>query len=331
MKKIALVLLVLLFFAVWAVQAQEDMPDAGMLPDNPLYGLKRFGEQLRLWFTFNEMERLKLKLHLTEIRLAEMKVLMLSNRTELAERIRNEYENGLDEVQAEINKSLALGRNITALAEHVGNRTYKHILVLQGVLEKVPDSAKPAIERVINRSIIRHEIAVEKILERINKTKEFVGRFNCTEDKDCAGLVCPIVLGNDTAICEDGRCKCGARWQINKTEWEERFEEELTEERFHIQEMIRERILEHKTNASVEYCIKNGTDEKLSLAEAISIAMNSDCVKQGRLKEKYFCNEITGTWWIDLNLKKKGCNPACVVDIVIKQAEINWRCTGLIE
>lgn len=43
------------------------------------------------------------------------------------------------------------------------------------------------------------------------------------------------------------------------------------------------------------------------------------------------CNEITGTWWIDLDVEDaEGCNPACVINVVTNQAEINWRCTGLL-
>ena len=43
-----------------------------------------------------------------------------------------------------------------------------------------------------------------------------------------------------------------------------------------------------------------------------------------------FYNESTGTWWIDLDVVRPGCNPACVVNVANKPAEINWRCTGLI-
>jgi hypothetical protein len=65
-------------------------------------------------------------------------------------------------------------------------------------------------------------------------------RINCTDDSECRDLVCPAILGNDTAICLNGRCVCGARWQIrNRTELRERFREELREE---IIERIRERV-----------------------------------------------------------------------------------------
>ena len=69
----------------------------------------------------------------------------------------------------------------------------------------------------------------------------------------------------------------------------------------------------------------------MTVEEAISIAKNSECVTEGKLTDKYFYNAGTRTWWIDLNLKKEGCSPACVVSEDTKTAEVNWRCTGLIE
>ncbi|HPS28507.1 MAG TPA: hypothetical protein PLX10_01585, partial [Candidatus Paceibacterota bacterium] len=81
-----------------------------------------------------------------------------------------------------------------------------------------------------------------------------------------------------------------------------------------------------------EYCAKTGTDVKMSYKDALAIASvsTSACLKEGKLLEQHFCNE-GGYWWIDFKptTAHKGCNPACVVDIVNKTAEINWRCTGL--
>jgi len=66
----------------------------------------------------------------------------------------------------------------------------------------------------------------------------------------------------------------------------------------------------------------------LTISDAKSIAKDSEC--GDRLKETYVCNEVTGTYWIDLDIEREGCNPACVVDVEAREAEINWRCTGLI-
>ena len=69
---------------------------------------------------------------------------------------------------------------------------------------------------------------------------------------------------------------------------------------------------------------------RLTLEQAIQIAKSSECVEQGPLTENSMYNDVTGTWWIDLEIDKPGCNPACVVDESSQTAEINWRCTGLL-
>ncbi len=79
-----------------------------------------------------------------------------------------------------------------------------------------------------------------------------------------------------------------------------------------------------------ESCVKTDTGEEMSLSEAKEIFLQSECVEEGSLKEEYFCNENTGTWWLDLEIDKPGCAPACVINISTEEAEINWRCTGLI-
>jgi len=60
------------------------------------------------------------------------------------------------------------------------------------------------------------------------------------------------------------------------------------------------------------------------------IALQSECGELGLLEDTQFCNETTGTWWINLDVQKQGCSPACVINVETKEAEINWRCTGLL-
>jgi NlpE N-terminal domain len=70
---------------------------------------------------------------------------------------------------------------------------------------------------------------------------------------------------------------------------------------------------------------------KLSEAEARRIAEQSDCAKQGAIKETEGYNANSDTWWFSLGTPRGGCNPACVVSATTKAAEINWRCTGLVQ
>ena len=79
-----------------------------------------------------------------------------------------------------------------------------------------------------------------------------------------------------------------------------------------------------------ETCIDTKTGALMTLEEALQIAEDSECGQEGSIKDTYMCNPDTGTWWIDLEIEKEGCSPACVVDIDDKTAEINWRCTGVV-
>ena len=89
---------------------------------------------------------------------------------------------------------------------------------------------------------------------------------------------------------------------------------------------------------------RNNTPDKIDAADtqvstlkakALRIAKKSeDCSMAGVLTDKISYNDNSKTWWIDLELmpesEKKGCNPACVVNVEEITAEVNWRCTGLI-
>lgn len=67
----------------------------------------------------------------------------------------------------------------------------------------------------------------------------------------------------------------------------------------------------------------------MSEKRARSIAETSECVENGVLEENAFYNENSKTWWVDLDIDKPGCSPACVI-FEGEKVEINWRCTGLI-
>ncbi|GAI55743.1 unnamed protein product, partial [marine sediment metagenome] len=68
-----------------------------------------------------------------------------------------------------------------------------------------------------------------------------------------------------------------------------------------------------------EHCIAP-TGESMSLFEAMQIAITSECGDQLKdYLEFSMCNADTGTWWVDLDIEKEGCNPACVVNIKTKE------------
>ncbi|MDI6798656.1 MAG: DUF5667 domain-containing protein [Candidatus Aenigmarchaeota archaeon] len=238
----------------------------------------------------------ELLMRLAENRLGRANRKVLERRIEEAGKVIEDYERVMNKSIDMTEKTEGLGRNVTALAEHVCNMTYKHILVLERVLANVSEEAKPAIEHAINASMKGHENCMNRILRIINKSVE-KGKWkactsdeeceeiltycpvefgfevkchiplnrtegichcwpkwrklwiNCTTDADCRNLICPMVIGSDTPICEANRCICGARWEMaNRTEWRERFGEELTSE---VQERI-EKIEEMYNRTEIE-------------------------------------------------------------------------------
>jgi len=95
--------------------------------------------------------------------------------------------------------------------------------------------------------------------------------------------------------------------------------------------------------ASESYCSENNTCINspnwgpnfcggLTSTDIINIAKNSSCVENATLNitKEFSCNNYTDTAWIGLDIIKSGCNPACVVNVSSRQAEINWRCAGAI-
>ncbi len=72
-----------------------------------------------------------------------------------------------------------------------------------------------------------------------------------------------------------------------------------------------------------------GQPETTALDEARYMADHSECAKAGQIMKPAVYNPNSGTWWIDMQADKPGCNPACVVDLKAKTAVVNWRCTGL--
>ena len=171
------------------------------------------------------------RMRFAESRLEKVMIKALEGRVKEAEEFAEEYEEEIDQSINLTEKAEKLGRNVTLLAEHVCNMTYKHILVLERVLANVSEQAKPTIEHAMNASIKGHENCAEKIKEGVGQIIREIRKISCEENVDCARLVCPMILGYDTTICYEGACKCGAKWEIvNETEWKERFNETLTRE-----------------------------------------------------------------------------------------------------
>jgi hypothetical protein len=208
MKNLLITTTFILILTINISLSQEELPKPFILPDNPLYGLSRFFEKIRLLLTFDEESKFKLHLHFSELRLSEAKSMIEKGKAEFSEKLIKEYESEVKNAQEILMSRIALGKNVTDLAEHISNVTQKHIVILERVLEKVPEKAKIAIENAINVSISTHE----NVISRIRKVwKQEPDVIKCVEKCKSINMfgICRIAIHGEIASCLPGEIDVG--------------------------------------------------------------------------------------------------------------------------
>ena len=176
MKLLIILTIVLLLMGIPTFAQNVSISQPGMLPDNPFHPFQDFFEQLQLFFAFSPEAKANIHLQLAEKRLAELNLVIEQNKTDLVPILSDKFEKELNDTENEINSAKTLGQNVTEIAQHVAGETFKHQLVLQNLLDKVPEQARPSIVNAINKSQEGHIAAVESILESGNAT----GNVNMT-------------------------------------------------------------------------------------------------------------------------------------------------------
>ena len=125
---------------------------AGILPDSPIYGIKRFWEGMQVTFAGGDVAKAKLKYRFAEKRLAEAAEMLKSGKSQHLENAMKQYEGLMQEANDDTEKATAAGKKIDEIVGLAGNKTSKHLAVLNRLLDKVPETARPAIENAIQAS-----------------------------------------------------------------------------------------------------------------------------------------------------------------------------------
>ena len=168
MKTISLLTtLIFLFFLGTGVLAQEtELPDPGLTPDSPFYFLETITEEIVTFFTFGDLKKAERYATLAAERLAEAKAVVEKGKPELVEKTLSRYEMQLNMSMIRAEKAMLAGKGFEKVMEvmaEAGRTTSVHLEVLAEVYEKVPEEAKPAIEKAMKASVKGHEKAVEAL------------------------------------------------------------------------------------------------------------------------------------------------------------------------
>lgn len=136
---------------------------------------------------------------------------------------------------------------------------------------------------------------------------------------------CDPIQSDETKICDCGEDRCfnGSACVVDVNSFRE-----CVDAGYPIFESLPRMCETPDGREFIEESCSLPAGKTMTLADALEIAINSDC--EGSLTDTAICNPDTGTWWIDLDVEKEGCSPACVVDVETGTAETNWRCTGLL-
>jgi serine protease AprX len=162
------------FLRVANITEEPELPQPRVLCDHPLYGLKKTMERMMLFFAFDPVTKAEKHVQLAKMRLAEAKIMAEKRDFRCLPELIEEYETHMNKSEEISSIAKQLGRNVTKVDELVAVATSIHIEVLENVQEKVPEAAKPAIERAINVSIRGQEKALERLSEVLpEKSAEF--------------------------------------------------------------------------------------------------------------------------------------------------------------
>ncbi len=140
------------------------LEDPGTLPDNPLFVVKRWWEDVQLFFTFNNEKKAELEQTLALKRIAEAEKLIEKGKVDLAERHLQRYEQHMERFQERIQ---TLQQNQSDKADELLNR-FEMIQghqqeVLQRVYDQVPEQGKAGIMNAIEQSAKGVQNAIEHV------------------------------------------------------------------------------------------------------------------------------------------------------------------------
>ena len=157
MKKeiIAFFIFVFLLISIVISVAQTDAPQLvkpGIKPGNLLYRLDLWIETLQLGLSGQGPPRARMYIYFAEERLSEAKALLDENKNDRLIELITIYEDYIANANLEIAKAKKFNLDTTTITKEMDIAIDKQVIALEYILEKSPDSAKPAIQKALDNA-----------------------------------------------------------------------------------------------------------------------------------------------------------------------------------
>ncbi len=144
---------------------------------------------------------------------------------EQAEEILDDIEEAIKNLEKEKEEAIERLEELEEKLEEAG-RAEEALREVQRKLEQAPIEAREEIEKELEEARKQYQERLKEIEEAREKVEEEMpeaemparerGRA-CQKDRDCIGLICPMVIGGDTPQCDEETevCFCGPSWTVN--------------------------------------------------------------------------------------------------------------------
>ena len=140
---------------------QEDLPDPGLTPDSPFYFTDQWFETVRTLFTFGDTAKARRFVALADERLAEMRIMVEREKISEAEGLSDHYTDLMEKIRLRVEKV----KDSESTQERVANAMGIHQVVLERVLQQVPDEAKDRIHAALERAQDRYFTTLARLAE----------------------------------------------------------------------------------------------------------------------------------------------------------------------
>ena len=215
-----------------------ELPDPGITPDSPLWGLERAMERIQLILTFDKAERAKLGLEQAAERLAEVQKMIEENKIEHAQKAQRAHDDAIVEVEKEIEE----------LESSNSTEELEKVVELEANVELHRMKVARVSERVMLKSkgnlTDEQKAMIDDILKDIeNKTVKL--KIEIQNKKDETKLKVKVQYGKTDNEVDDM-----VQEQMEKIQ--ERVKEHMEETEELVQEKVQERLQEHLSDDEQE-------------------------------------------------------------------------------
>jgi len=259
---------------------QRGLSSAGLTPDSWLYGFKRFFEGVDLFFTFDDVAKAEKYAKHAELRLAEAKEMAERGKLEFVDDLIEDYENDLERSNEIAEVAQQVGKDVTRVTELVAIATSIHLDVLEEVLQKVPEQAKPSIQKAIDASKRGNEEALN-VLEKAQPETAAEIHFRIAEKRLLKAQ--EKALGNESEAVESLVADYEER--INKSSEVVEIAKALGKDTTDIEQIVAEATYTHIEILSEVY-EKVPEQAKLAIEKALNVSLTGWEKAVEALKEK---------------------------------------------